>query len=63
MKIITIWYLSSTLAIGDGSDDGLSLFCGVYYRRYNSGVKLQSPKMGSWCILVKVQWLHLLDIY
>ena len=41
-----IWYLSATLAIGDGSDDGLSLFCGVYYRRYISGVKLQSPKMG-----------------
>ena len=41
-----ILYLSSTLAIGDGSDDRLSLFCGVYYRRYNSGVKSQSPKVG-----------------
>ena len=41
-----IWYLSATLAIGDVSDDGLSLFCGVYYRRYISGMKLQSAKMG-----------------
>ena len=46
MKKFMLWYLSPTFAIGDGSDDGLSLFCGVYYRRYDSGVKLQSPKMG-----------------